>query len=459
MLISVTYDRGTLLVHNCEKEQAALFPFLQWDERVQKFRCQAFYYRDLILGLRAFKLNYEDEAKQFAPVTLALKKQIVPRAHQAEALEAWTNKGSRGVVILPTGAGKTILAVMAIAKINRATLVHVPTLDLMHQWFHVLSEFFSEPIGLLGGGYHDIKTITVSTYDSACLHVSHLGAKFGFLVFDECHHLPGEQMQYAAVCALAPFRLGLTATPESTPTREQRMHEICGPFCFQAHIHQLAGNTLANYEIKTIEVELSQEEQEQYLEARKIYTNFLKENRIHFSQGGAWQEFIRIAHRSERGREAFQAFLKQKKIAQSSQSKFQVLWDLFLAHPQGRILIFTQDNETAYEIGRRFFLPVLTHHTKIKERESFLTRFRSGDYRILVTSKVLNEGVDVPEANVAIVFSGSGTVREHVQRLGRILRAKEGKKAILYELVSANTGETFVNQRRREHSAYQERTH
>lgn len=103
-------------------------------------------------------------------------------------------------------------------------------------------------------------------------------------------------------------------------------------------------------------------------------------------------------------------------------------------------------------------MPVLTHHTKVKEREFFLNSFRQGDYRILVTSKVLNEGVDVPEANVAIVVSGSGTVREHVQRLGRILRAKEGKRAILYELISAGTGEYFVNQRRKMHSAYEKRT-
>ena len=255
----VTFDKGTLLVQNAEKNEASLFSFLKWDERVQKFRAQAFYYRDLILGLRHHKMNYTDEAKNFLPISLPLKKEIVPRPHQTEALNSWTQKGSKGVVVLPTGAGKTILAVLAIAKINRPTLVHVPTLDLMHQWYHVLSSFFSEPIGLLGGGEHDIKTITVSTYDSACLHVNHLGNKFGFLIFVECHHLPSEQMQYAALCSLAPFRLGLTATPEGSELRQKKLEEIVGPFCFQIHIHELTGNTLSNYEIKTIEVELSEE--------------------------------------------------------------------------------------------------------------------------------------------------------------------------------------------------------
>jgi superfamily II DNA or RNA helicase len=110
----------------------------------------------------------------------------------------------------------------------------------------------------------------------------------------------------------------------------------------------------------------------------------------------------------------------------------------------------------AYRIGKLFFLPVLTHLTKLKERENFLQAFRQGDYSILVTSKVLNEGVDVPDANVAIVVSGSGSVREHVQRLGRILRGRPGKQAYLYELVSKSTSEHFVNERRRRHLAYQQ---
>ena len=109
----------------------------------------------------------------------------------------------------------------------------------------------------------------------------------------------------------------------------------------------------------------------------------------------------------------------------------------------------------AYRLGRRFLLPVLTHQTKVKERKAFLDAFRAGDYRILVTSKVLNEGVDVPEANVAIVVSGSGRLREHVQRLGRVLRARPGKRATLYELIARDTGENYINERRRQHRAYE----
>ena len=135
-------------------------------------------------------------------------------------------------------------------------------------------------------------------------------------------------------------------------------------------------------------------------------------------------------------------------------AKLAAIWDLLQRHRGDRIIIFTQDNEMAYNIGKRFLLPVLTHHTKLKEREAFLNAFRNGEYPVLVTSKVLNEGVDVPEANVGIVVSGSGSVREHVQRLGRLLRAQPGKRAMLYELIAKGTGEHFTNKRRRQHHAY-----
>ena len=168
-----------------------------------------------------------------------------------------------------------------------------------------------------------------------------------------------------------------------------------------------------------------------------------------------WHTFLWKASQSDEGRAAFKAYLAQKQLSFASTTKQEWVWKLIQRHRGDRTLIFTQDNDTAYQLGTRFFLPVLTHQTKLKERHAFLNGFRDGTYSILVTSKVLNEGVDVPEANVAIIVSGSGSVREHVQRLGRILRKREGKQAVLYELISKQTGEHFVNKRRRQHDAYQ----
>ena len=116
--------------------------------------------------------------------------------------------------------------------------------------------------------------------------------------------------------------------------------------------------------------------------------------------------------------------------------------------------MFTSDNATCYQISRRFLIPAITHQTKVKERSALLAHLADGTYRALVTSRVLNEGVDIPAASVAIVVSGSGAVREHVQRLGRILRPLAGKRATLYELITANTAEQYTSERRREHVAY-----
>ena len=154
------------------------------------------------------------------------------------------------------------------------------------------------------------------------------------------------------------------------------------------------------------------------------------------------------------GKAVFDAFLEQRRIARSGRAKIRAVWELLQQHAGEQVIIFTADNATAYQLGREFFLPVLTHHTKLVERKAMLEAFRSGRWPVLVTSKVLNEGVDVPEANIAIILSGSGSIREHVQRLGRILRAAPGKEAILYELLNADTAEIYVSRRRREHRAY-----
>jgi superfamily II DNA or RNA helicase len=149
-----------------------------------------------------------------------------------------------------------------------------------------------------------------------------------------------------------------------------------------------------------------------------------------------------------------QAYRRQKELAVAAPAKLDLLANLLAEHACDRMLVFTLDNATAYEVSRRFLVPAITHQTKVTERSEILDRLRTGQYNAVVTSRVLNEGVDVPAANVAVVLGGSGSVREHVQRLGRILRPAEGKRALLYEVLSAGTSETSISERRRDHEAY-----
>jgi superfamily II DNA or RNA helicase len=148
------------------------------------------------------------------------------------------------------------------------------------------------------------------------------------------------------------------------------------------------------------------------------------------------------------------AYREQRRIALTCQQKLELVERLLARHARDRVIVFTSDNQTVYDLSRRLLLPVITHQTPTKERREVLTRFNDGTYPVILTSKVLNEGVDVPAANIAIVLSGSGSVREHVQRLGRVLRKQDGKRATLYEVVTRDTVEERVSERRREHDAY-----
>ncbi len=453
--LKIDFDKGTLILQNVPDTLKSELPDILWDERTLTFRAPAYRYRHIISQLRAHDVAYEDSARQFTVKSFTNQKQLSPYPYQSEAIDAWHANGKRGVISLPTGAGKTFIAILLIADTQRPTLVHVPTIDLMHQWCEVLKEHFEQEIGLYGGGQHELQDLTVTTYQSAVMHAPHYGNRFGLAIYDECHHLPGDQYQYAAISSIAPFRLGLTATPDRVDGKESRLYALVGECCYEAQVQELSGKTLSDYRVVTIEVNMQDTERVQYEEARRTYLNFLKKARINMGSSRGWQTFLWKSSQSEEGRAAFKAYLTQKQLSFASAAKQEWVWKLIQRHRGDRILIFTQDNDTAYQIGTRFFLPVLTHQTKLKERNTFLNGFRDGTFSILVTSKVLNEGVDVPEANVAIIVSGSGSVREHVQRLGRILRKREGKQAVLYELISKKTGEQFVNKRRRQHDAYQ----
>jgi superfamily II DNA or RNA helicase len=343
---------------------------------------------------------------------------------------------------------------LAMERVQRNTLVIVPTLDLVNQWKSDLERSFGIEVGVWGGGERSTEFVTVSTYDSAHLYMEYEGNRFGFLIFDECHHLPGPSYQWIAKMSIAPYRLGLSATPERQDGGEQLLEELIGPMSFRIDIQDLKGHYLSDYETELIEVPLSREELEAYQGYRKVYTEFLHAQKIDFSHASAWTDFLNICFKSEQGRAAYDAYRKQKEIIRRSDSKLRKLWDLLFEYREEQIIIFTNDNEAAYHIGELFILPVLTHHTKLAERKRILDGFRSGRWPWLVTSKVLNEGVDVPQVNVGIIVSGSGSVREHVQRLGRLLRKHGHEKAKLIELISQGTAESYQSQRRRSHSAY-----
>jgi superfamily II DNA or RNA helicase len=452
--IVLRFEAGTLVVSGIAREDERVPTSFAWDDRSASFRAPAARYAEIVLALRRAGVAFEDEARRYGELETGALVHREPRPYQAEAIAAWKRARGRGVVVLPTGAGKTHVAMMAIDDKRRSTLVVAPTLDLVRQWYDVLRATFGIPVGVVGGGDHEVEALTVTTYDSAYLHMEHFGARFGLVVFDECHHLPSPTYSLAARLALAPYRLGLTATPERVDGLDAMLAQLVGPIVYRRDISELAGEYLADYDTERIEVDLTPEEREEHDVERKIYRDFLAMHHIQMSSPRGFGEFVMRSARSSDGRRAMKAYRRQRGLAFAASAKLGFLEHLLEEHRNDRAIVFTQDNATAHLVARRFLVPVITHQTKVTERSAILGGLADGTYTAVVTSKVLNEGVDVPDANVAIVLSGSGSVREHVQRLGRILRHREGKRAVLYELVTSRTTETFTSDRRREHDAY-----
>jgi len=450
---SLRFEGGTLVLDGPGAD--ALPAGFTWDPRVGRGRAPAHRYAEVVEHARAQGVALEDRARAWAKLeSLRHLSTRTARAYQAEAVEAWKGNRWRGVVILPTGAGKSYVAERVIAECRRSTLVVVPTLDLLSQWMGGLHAAFGVEIGALGGGSHELRDLTVTTYDSVAIYADRYGDRFGLVIWDEVHHLPAPGYTRAAESLCAPLRLGLTATWERPDGLHLDLDRTVGPVVYRREIPELAGDFLAAYATEVISIALSTAEKARYDALRAQYADFCASEGLRVRSPQDWQRFIQVSARSKAGRAAFKAYLEARRIAHGGERKIELVRELVAREWGRRTIVFTNDNATAYRISEELLAPCITHRTEVHERRRWLDAFSAGEVRVLVTSRVLNEGVDLPAAEVAIVVSGTGTVRESVQRLGRILRPGEGKQAVLYELVSEGTTETRTSERRREHDAY-----
>ena len=456
--IVLTYDRGTVVASDGPPGfNYITLPGVLFDPRTGKHRARGRFYREIIEHLRANDIPYTDEARGWEnnPTGWKLNNTRTPRPYQRLALQKWVAGGRKGVVVMPTGTGKTFASFLCIENVGRPTLVVTPKIDLMVQWARELENSFGVEVGMVGAGEFNYQPLTVTTYDSAYIHLEKWANRFGLVIFDECHHLPGPSYSEAANAGLAPFRLGLTATPERADGADEITSQLIGPIVYRMDITDAAGEFLAPYEARVWYVDLSQEEAETYAKCREEYKQFVANRGISMSGPDGFRRFLFEASKTPEGWAAARAFREQKRIMQAPDAKFKLLEDLLEKHATDRILIFTADNATVYRIARSYLIPAMTNQTKPKERKSILEKFHSGEYSAVVTCQVLNEGVDVPAANVGIVLSGTGSTTENVQRLGRILRKYGEKQAVLYEVITRGTAEEFVSDRRRQHRAFQ----
>jgi superfamily II DNA or RNA helicase len=443
--VTLTFEDGTIRV---EDDASLDLPHVETDPRSETARAPAFRYVALRTALDERGVAVDDRVLD-AP-SLDVASAYEPRDYQREALDAWRQNANWGVLELPTGSGKTVIGINAIEALGIGTLVVVPTIDLLEQWRRECETEFEIPVGQLGGSEQRVEALTVSTYDSAYLRADDIGDRFGLVIFDEVHHLGGEGYREIARLLAAPARLGLTATFERPDGAHGTIEELCGPLVHRVGIEELAGEHLADYDIKRLEVSLTDAERAEYDRYRETFTDYLARSNLDMQSGSDYRKLVMRSGNDPAAREALLANQRAREVMMNADTKVETLAEILDRHREDRLIVFTAHNDLVYRLSERFLLPAITHQTGAAERREILENFRDGTYSRVVTANVLDEGVDVPDANVAVVLSGSGSEREFTQRLGRILRPKtDGGRALLYEVVTEETAEERVAERRR----------
>ncbi|RLE53970.1 MAG: hypothetical protein DRJ40_11835 [Thermoprotei archaeon] len=341
--------------------------------------------------------------------------------YQWEAIKKWLENGARGTVVIPTGGGKTFVGIEAIRRLAVPTLILVPTEELMRQWAEKIRKYLGIEPGLLGGGHHEIKPITVATYHSASKHIDEIWDKFLLIIADEGHHLPAETFKEVALKCIAPYRLVLSATPERADQNHELIYSICGPVVFKISYPELVERgVVAPLQYYVVWGRLSSEEE---------------------------KEIEKLLQEARKGRRrGISALNKIRQIIAKARWKIPVVVELVRRNPGKRIFVFTQYVDQAEELYRAIKevepkTALVTGEIRGREREKLFNAFKRGDIRVIVTTTVLDEGVDVPDADMAIIVSNSGQARQMIQRVGRVIRARPGKVAIVYDLVTKDTKE------------------
>ena len=454
------WDQGTLLLGGWPRDESPLTDepnIWKWDSRVDCWRCDAIYYNQVKRELSRFS-NLSDEVMK--PVSVHWPNVDLPklRAEQNKALKGWKASACRGQIIMPTGTGKTEVALSAMQETKIATLVVAPVRDLMYQWHRRILKGLGYDAGIVGDNTFNIKAVTVTTYDSAYIHMSKMGAGFGLLIFDEEHHLPGRYRREAAILSTAPMRMGLTATPERSDGLHKDLDFLIGPVAYEMPFNQARGSALADFDVVRIPIALNDREQLIYDKCSREIRDYIVSRRED-KPGYSWQDLCKESSKDPQARYALKSFHLKTSIESRASEKLRVLEDIFRLHNGQQILVFAGSNAMAFEVSKRFLVPTILSHTRKKERLSVLNDFAKGKFKVLVANRVLDEGVDVPDAKVGVVIGGQGSTRQAKQRLGRILRKSGSRQATLYEVVCENTKEVQRSRSRRRSDAYKRTIH
>ena len=404
----------------------------------------AYRYANILSFCADHQITFTDTAARFIVATDILHQEpLDPFEFQKEAISEWEKAGRRGLIILPTGAGKSFLTRLLIAQIaiedaGCSALIIVPTRVLLYQWANQLRSAFDREIGVVGDDTFDPRPITLTTYASARIHMSHLGNLWKLVVFDEVHRKLGKgSSSQAARSCLAPFRLGLTATPAKQEI--ESLTEMIGPPVYERTTEEMIEQeVLSVLERRAVHLFPAESEVAEFRRLKQPMDRvWLRARSAHRVHEKAWLVRERNYYPDEVAL-AQRAMLQAVRYWQSVPSRLIRLGEILNRHMHDRILVFTESRQTAFEISRRFLIPAITADIDAEERLFYLRAFAQGKCRALVTARALEEGIDLPDANVAVILAGGRRSKRdpirYIQRRGRILRKRQGKLALVYEI-------------------------
>lgn len=451
---SYAYRSGLALLRRVREAP----PWMEWDDRAQAWVAPGHRYAELRRWAEERGIAPEPGAPEAATLTDRIFDPRTPRDYQEEALARWRAGGGRGSVVLPTGSGKTLVAILAISDVGRGACVVAPTRALVAQWYAQLADAFgTDRVGAFYGDEKEIAPVTVTTYHSAFALLEREGARFELLVLDEVHHLAdtaaGEATAFldALRIAPAPRRLGLTATyPDE---RDRGLRELVGGVVYRRSVTEMADAELAAFAMERRFVALTASERERYDALTAAYERWTAERRYRERYPDAddwWKVFMAETRTSPAARRAHRAFLERERLVALSERKLAEAERLLRLFPAEQAILFCGGTDAAERLSRRFAVPMVSAETPASERKAILDDVGAGRIRAVVSVRVLDEGWDVPGAKLGVVLGDTsrGGKRQHAQRLGRLLRRQGERLASLYEVVVADTHEFFASQKR-----------
>ncbi len=353
---------------------------------------------------------------------------------QQAALEGFKSAGYRGIIEAATGTGKTRVGIEAIKLLKTKTLILVPTIVLMKQWKQMLVDEGANPdfVGFYYGNEKEFKEITIAVMNS--VWGKKLDDKFNFLVADEVHRYGSELNRNFLAYNSFQFLLGLTATLNRVDGMEEELLRIFKKKVFvYGSKEAIRDGTLCDFDLLNVPCLLSEEE-------KRIYGEIERELKQHFAIYN--YDFLSVKQRlfEEDAQKVMKCLAARKEIVQNSYGKIPIVLNLIKQHPNEKIIVFNERIEMAEMIKEELAkenIFVSIYHSKTKSKDD-VEKFRIGKTKVLISVKALDEGLNVPDASVGIIVSGNSTKKQIIQRLGRILRAKEGK-AKLYQLYFVGT--------------------